>query len=431
MTGADHRRNVLVIAYYFPPMGLSGVQRTLKFVKYLPQFGWHPIVVTVTPTGYFAADDTLLDELVPHNVDIIRIGSLDPNRLFRKKRVVRMPSEPLRKVFTFLSDMFFIPDNKIGWKYRVLRRIDSLLNETTINVIFATAPPFTDFLIGKALHERYRVPLVVDYRDVWHEYPYKYFPTPLHHYLHYRLEKSVLRSASAIITTNRRVKELLLNRYKFLQYNDVRIISQGYDPADMAGGEVTAQRESSTRAKLRIAHAGTFYGDRSPIYFLRAVQQAISLQPTIADNLEIHFIGAFRTADKKLVSSFGLDGIVYIHGYLNHRQCVEQLLASDLLWLTLGNDRQSPGKVYEYLGARKPILACVPEGFVKQTILESGAGVVVPPDDVHGISKAILEFFDQRRRANLPKPSEVVVERYNRVKLTEELATVFGFLSES
>ncbi len=431
MTAADLRRNVLVIAYYFPPMGLSGVQRTLKFVKYLPQFGWQPTVVTVTPTGYFAEDYTLLDELEPFDIDIVRIGSLDPNRLFRKKRVVKLPSEPLRKMFTFLSDTFFIPDNKVLWKRKVLRRMDSLFREKKFKVIFATAPPFTDFLIGKKLRERYGVPLVTDYRDVWHEYPNKYYPTPLHRYIHYHLEKGVLGSTSAIITTNRRVKELLLKRYKFLQYNDVRIISQGYDPADMADGAVTPQRESSARSKLRIAHAGTFYGDRSPVCFLRAVQQAISLQPAFVDNVEIHFIGAFRTADKKLVSSFGLDGIVRFHGYLNHRRCVEELLASDLLWLTLGNDRQSPGKLYEYLGARKPILACVPEGFVKQTILESGGGVAVRPDDVDGISKAILQFYDQHRRGNLPRPREDVVERYSRVKLTEELATVFGFLSES
>ena len=106
-------KKVLIITYYWPPSGGSGVQRWLKFVKYLPQFGWQPTVITVTPTGYFAEDYTLLDELLPHKVEIIRIGSLDPNRLFRKKGVVKMPSEPVRKLFTFLSDTFFIPDNKI------------------------------------------------------------------------------------------------------------------------------------------------------------------------------------------------------------------------------------------------------------------------------------------------------------------------------
>src|SRR5437667_12197402 len=109
-------RNVLVIAYYFPPMGLSGVQRTLKFVKYLPQFGWQPTVLTVTPTGYFAQDNTLLEELHPSHIDIERVGSLDPNRLFHKSGVVKMPSERLRKVLSFLSDSVFVLDIKLGWR---------------------------------------------------------------------------------------------------------------------------------------------------------------------------------------------------------------------------------------------------------------------------------------------------------------------------
>src|ERR1041385_5466377 len=140
--------NVLVIAYYFPPMGLSGVQRTLKFVKYLPQFGWQPTVLTVTPTGYFAQDYTLLEEIHSHRIEVERVGSLDPNLLFRKKGVIKMPSESWRKVLTFVSDTFFIPDNKIGWKRKALKAAEVLFEKKKFDIIFATAPPFTDFLIG-------------------------------------------------------------------------------------------------------------------------------------------------------------------------------------------------------------------------------------------------------------------------------------------
>jgi len=427
MSAGPSPRNVLVIAYYFPPMGLSGVQRTLKFVKYLPQFGWHPTVITVTPTGYFAQDYTLLEELTPLKLDVVRVGSLDPNRLFRKKGVVQMPAEPLRKALTFISDTFFIPDNKIGWKYKVLRKADDLLKERSFSIIFSTAPPFTDFLIGKELHDRFKIPLVVDYRDVWHEYPYKYYPTPLHRYLNWRLEKKVLRSAAAIITTNRRVKELILKRYRFLQYNDVTIIPQGFDPEDMKDGEAVSGRLGG---KMRIAHAGTFYGDRSLDPFLKALKQAIARNPQMRDTVELHFIGVFRDADKKVIASFGMENLVRIHGYLEHKRCVQELLASDVLWLNLGNDRQSPGKVYEYLGTRKPILACVPDGFIKQTVLEAEAGTVISPDDVHGISRALVDFYDRFKRGTLPRAREDIVEKYNRVNLTAELARIFGFLSE-
>ncbi|MBI4811407.1 MAG: glycosyltransferase, partial [Ignavibacteriales bacterium] len=223
-------RNVLVIAYYFPPLGLSGVQRTLKFVKYLPQFGWQPTVLTVTPTGYYAQDYTLLDELHPQHIAIERVGSLDPNRLFRHKGVVRMPSERWRKIFTFISDTFFIPDNKIGWKRKALKKAEGLFRKKNFDVIFATAPPFTDFLIGKELHKKFNKPLVIDYRDPWHEYPYKYYPTPLHKLWNYKLEKKVLKASSRILVTSRKTKELILKRFKFLHYNDITILPHGYDP---------------------------------------------------------------------------------------------------------------------------------------------------------------------------------------------------------
>jgi glycosyltransferase involved in cell wall biosynthesis len=125
-----------------------------------------------------------------------------------------------------------------------------------------------------------------------------------------------------------------------------------------------------------------------------------------------------------------MENLVRIHGYLEHKRCVQELLASDVLWLNLGNDRQSPGKVYEYLGTRKPILACVPDGFIKQTVLEAEAGTVISPDDVHGISRALVDFYDRFKRGTLPRAREDIVEKYNRVNLTAELARIFGFLSE-
>ena len=419
--------NVLVIAYYFPPMGLSGVQRTLKFVKYLPQFGWLPTVLTVTPTGYFAQDYTLLDELHSHHIEIERVGSLDPNRLFRKKGVVKMPSERWRKILTFLSDTMFIPDNKIGWKRKAIAGAVKLFEKKNFDVIFSTAPPFTDFLIGVELQKRFKKPLVIDYRDSWHEYPFKYYPTPLHKWRNYVLEKKVLRTASKIITTNRRVKELILKRYKFLNYHDISIIPQGYDPQDFVlNGSVLLPKTD----KLRITHAGVFYGDRTPAYFFQALKKLFIQQPTLKQEIEVCFIGNFHNEHRTMIKKMELDGNVILTGYLDHAHCVQYLMASDVLWFMLNNDKQSPGKLYEYLGARKPILACVPDGFVKQTVQEAEAGVTVSPHDVDGIASAIFQFHQQFKRNQLIGPNEEVVNKYDRVFLTNELSKIFGFLIE-
>jgi len=420
------KRSVLVIAYYFPPMGLSGVQRTLKFVKYLPQFGWQPTVLTVTPTGYFAQDYTLLEELRPAHIEVERVGSLDPNRLFRKKGVVKMPSERWRKVLTYLSDFFFIPDNKIGWKRKALNAGEALFAKKNFEIVFATAPPFTDFLIGEELSRKFNKPLVLDYRDPWHEYPLKYYPTPLHKWKNYRLEKRIVHAATRIITTNRRVKELILKRYKFLHYHDVTILPQGYDPVDFADHAAPATKSH----KMRITHAGVFYGDRTPMYFLQALKKVITEQPALKSHLEAYFVGNFHDEHMKVVKSLQLEENVVVTGYLDHAHCVQHLVAADVLWLMLKNDSQSPGKLYEYFAARKPILACVVDGFMRQTIEEAGCGIIVEPDDVAGIAAGILKLYEQFKNGELPRPKEDVVLKYDRVELTNELSKIFGFLTE-
>ncbi|MBI5216299.1 MAG: glycosyltransferase [Ignavibacteriae bacterium] len=417
------KRPVLVIAYYFPPLGLSGVQRTLKFVKYLPQFGYQPTVLTVTPTGYFAQDESLLEELNGLDIEIFRVGSLDANRLFKKKGVVKMPSERMRKFLTFLSDSFFIPDNKIGWKNKALKAAIELHQKHKFNLVFATAPPFTDFLIGAELRKRFNLPLVIDYRDPWLEYPLKYYPTPLHRWLNYRMEKAVLRLSSRIIVTNRRVKELMIKKYRFLEYNDITILSQGFDPTDFE-----AVSESASPQKMRITHAGVFYGDRTPKYFLQALKRIFVERPSLKEKIEACFVGVLQDEHTKLIKQLGLESNIITTGYLNHESCIRQIMSSDILWLTVNNDRQSPGKLYEYIGARKPVLACVPDGFIRQTLQETGASIFAKPDNVEEIAQAILKFYQLYEQKKLPKPNEEIVQKYDRVKLTEELSRMFGFL---
>lgn len=425
---SSNLRNLLVIAYYFPPMGLSGVQRTQKFVKYLPQFGWKPTVITVTPTGYFAQDYTLIEELKDKPVEIIRIGSLDPNRLFRKKGIVKMPSERVRKIFSFVSDIFFIPDNKIGWKKNVLKKVDELIRRTRYDLVFSTAPPFTDFIIAHDIFQKHKIPYVIDYRDAWLDYPLKNYPTPLHKYLNYRYEWEALYSAKKIITTNRKVKELILKRYKFLEYNDIEIITQGYDPEDFLKNKPVPRPPVK---KMRITHAGVFYGKRTPKYFFQALEKLFRENQSLLDKIEVIFIGSFKDEDKKLVDKYNLGSVVNFLGYLDHQKCIQYILSSDLLWLMLDNEVQSPGKVYEYIGARKPILANVPDGFIKQTIQEFEPNTVLPPFDVDETKKAILSYYEKFQDNYVYRFDEEKINAYNRIELTNKLANILGFALET
>jgi glycosyltransferase involved in cell wall biosynthesis len=420
-------RKVLVIAYYFPPMGLSGVQRTAKFVKYLPKYGWKPTVLTVTPTGYYAADQTLLEEVETSGTEIVRASSLDPNRLFKKQGVVKMPSETMRKLLQFCGDAVFFPDTKIGWRSKAVKAASELLSRENFDVIFATAPPQTDFLIGEALKKKFRIPLVLDYRDAWLDYPFKYYPTPLHRYQHYRLEKRVLKAADRVVTTVRRVKESILSHYLGLDYHDVVIISQGYDPADF---EFSEAAKPVIRRKMRITHAGTFYADRNPSVLLQAFHNIILDTPQMRGRVELAFVGNTREEDQILVKKLGLQDDVVFHGYLEHKDCIRRLVDSDILWLVLDNDYQSPGKLYEYFGTRKPILGSVIPGYTKQLVLESGAGVCVPLKDVKAHEEALRQFFTQYEKNQLKKVPDEFANRHNRMVLTGELARQFESLMD-
>lgn len=429
-------RKVLVIAYYFPPMGLSGVQRTLKFVKYLPLYNWQPTVLTVIPGSYYARDASLLKEIEPLNVNIFRTDSIDPTRFFRKGdseagKAVKMPREWIRKSLNVISQLFFIPDNKIGWKRKACRAATELLQREKFDLIFATAPPYTDFLIGNTLKKRFRLPLVLDYRDAWLDNPYHFYFTPIHRWLHHSLEKRVLRFSDKVITINRRIKELLLKRYPFLQYQDVEIISQGFDPSDFdLNGIARLQRGK----KMRITYSGTFIDKRTPKYFLRALSKVLHEQRGLRDKIEACFVGYFREENLKLVNKLGLQDVVKVLGYVDHSECVRSLIASDVLWMMIGKgegeDMMSTGKLFEYLGARKPILGCVPDGVAKTTIEDSGAGIVVEPDDVDAIASAIKTLYKRYESGTLAGPSEDIVEKFSRKRLTADLAKAFELLVE-
>jgi len=424
-------RRVLVVAYYFPPMGMSGVQRTLKFVKYLPQFGWLPTVLTVEPRGYIARDESLLQELEGRNVQIVRTPAAGPGRMFAKKEVVGLPPERTRKLLSKLSDAVFIPDNKIGWKKRAVEAAHVLHTQTPFDLVFVTSPPFTDFLIGAEIKKRINRPLVFDYRDPWADNPFKWYPTPFHKKIHVMLERRALRASSHVITTNRRVKELILQRYKFLTYHDIDIIPQGFDPEDFVqekDAETSVQRAGRTkRRKMRVTYAGVFWEDRVPDYFLQALHDLFEQKPKLRGRIEAAFLGTFREENKRLVTKLGLQDTVTDLGYRPHRECVRELLASDLLWMIVGDDVGSPGKVYEYIGARKPILGCAPDGFIKTAILEAG-GTVVAPDDVDGIRKALERYFEQFERNELHRTPEDVVKKYDRKALTGTLVKLFESL---
>lgn len=417
---------VLVVAYYFPPMGLSGVQRTLKFVKYMKNYNWEPTVITTGSVAYFAHDESLTKELEDIDIRVIRIsGSKEPNSILSKLGTVKLPSEFLRNILNKLSQTFFIPDNKISWSKLAYKKIDEILSKEKFDALFITCPPFSAFDIISQIKKKHDIPLFADYRDLWYKSYFSFYPTPFHKLLHKKKEYRALKASDRITVTNRKIKEKLLNTYPFLTFDDIVILSHGYDPEDFE--KIPAQPKPQN--KMVLMYSGIFMVYNTPIHLLKAFKQLTIERPDIASNIELHFVGFLRKENQKLIRKLKLQAFIKDHGYVNHNDAIAKIKSADVLWFMVGRkkniDAILPGKVYEYIGARKPVLACVPDGAARMAVEESGAGFICSPDNIEEIKNTILEVYNQFKNNTLPVPSEDVLEKFRRDNLTELLTKQF------
>ncbi|MCB0731036.1 MAG: glycosyltransferase [Ignavibacteriae bacterium] len=419
---------VLVIAYYYPPLGLSGVQRTLKFTKYFKDFNWQPTVITTGKVGYFAYDEELLKEAEEAGIEIIRTESFNPNSLLKKKGTVKMPSNWLMKLLSRISKTFFIPDNKILWSNKAVNTALKLIkNGQSFDAVFVSMPPFSASVAVLKLKKKYDIPLFIDYRDSWLFNQFRFYPTPYHKYKHKKLEDKVLRKADRIITVNRIIKENLLKNYQFLKFKDIDIIRHGFDQEDF--DRTTPYPKENE--KMIISYAGIFYEDITPKYFLKAFKQITIENPDVAANIELHFIGHFKSENRKLVKKLKLEKFVKEIGYVNHLESVKRIVSSDVLWLMLPNkDRMSnvsPGKLFEYFGSNKPIIASLPNGIAKNTAEEYGAAFLTEPNNVTEIKNTIIKVHDLYIDNKMAVPNPKFVESLNRKTQTEQLIKIFQF----
>ncbi|MEI8133518.1 MAG: glycosyl transferase family 1 [bacterium] len=438
-TQQARENTVLVIAYYFPPMGLSGVQRTLKFVKYLPLFGWKPIVLTTPEDNpYYAFDETLLDELK----DEIELGKViiyrtdaDPSLKLagRKGSLLKLPNRTWQKIRSKIVQVFRQPDSRIGWKDIALRKAEEIFATHQIDAIFSTAPPYTDFLIARDLKDKYQVPYLMDYRDPWVDYAQmNFYPTPWHKKRARNMEYEALRASDAISVANRKMKEILLGNYLFLDWNDVAILPQGFDPEDIEKAKLVAP-EFAQPDVFKITYAGVFALLGTPKPFLQGVKAAMAENPELASSIELHFIGVLQREYQKLIKKMKLESNVIEHGYKPHIETLAHLLSSDVLWMTTPDDLAAPGKLYEYFGTGKPILGLIPKGtYVERTMNEYGNAKFAEPKDIGAIKNAILEYYALWKEWKLSaKTNPEFSKKFNRQLIAKDLALQLTFISGS
>ena len=409
-------KNVLVIAYHYPPLGGGGVFRTLKFTKYLPQFGFKPYVLTVKNAMYPIRDPTLLEE-IPPEVKIFRAFSLE-HKLFL------MPFWALKTTPKWI----FIPDVNIGWLPFAVRQGEKIVKEENIDVIYATAPVYTSLLIGYLLKKKTGKPLVVDFRDPWTQNVFMKFPSKLHKKIEEKMEKIVLKLADHIITTTEPMTLKLIDKYPFTK-GKCTTITNGFDAEDFKNLKRYGYGERFT-----ITYVGQLYGLRSSKYFLTAIKELIEEKKELRRNVQVLFVGHSSKKTEEVVKEYKLHDIVKFVGYLAHKRTLEFMINSDILLLIIAAEEaieektgplMVPGKLYEYLAAKRPILALIPEGVAANLIKSTKTGIVVLPKDINSIKQAILKLFQEWKRGSLGTIRSDIT-KYDRKALTEKLAKIFS-----
>lgn len=421
-------KNVLVIAYYFPPMGLSGVQRTLKFVKYLSALNWKVSVLTTDASSYYAFDETLIEEIP--NVEIVRtekdvIFSKLFNRDKQNKKSINYPNYYVQKMSRAISQSFFQPDSKITWKKHAIKKGREILAKGETNVIFATAPAFTDFLVAKQLAEEFNIPFVLDYRDLWVDNAYYFYATTFHKNYAIKLEYETLKKAGKVIVTSRNLKESLLKRYQFLTPNDVVIIPHGFDAEDF----INISGITKPKEKFVFTHSGLFPDDLTPKYFLEAIRDIVKIKPEIRNKIELKFVGVMRKSHLNYINKYKLLDMVNLTGYVSHKESVKHLLSSDALWIMIPNNIVTPSRLYEYIGSKKPFLIMAPDGNMKQTALDSQVAIATGYKDIQAIKDAILAMYHQWEKGDLPEGSDDYIQKFERKALTNQLSREISYVA--
>ncbi len=422
--GGGHRRRLLVVSYYYPPLGLDRVVRIAKFTKYLPQQGWEPTVLTVGEIGYYAFDYSLLEEVFEAGVVIERTKAMDLLRLLRKRGQIKPPSDAMRKLVNRVTSTVLQPDGKIGWRRHAVKRALDVAAQEGFDAIFATAPPFTDFVVARDIQQKLGIPLVLDYREPWLDGRDAHFLTPFHKGISARMEEEVLKSAESVVVANRKIKEKLIARYTFLTHESVHIIPTGYDPQDFhVASRLTQQRSR----KMRITHAGMFDPLSSPKPFFQALATIFARHPEVRDEIEALFVGPIQEAHRKLAVTLGVSSALVTPGHVEHHEIARHLLSSDLLWLQAGDPALVPDSLYQYIATGRPILAIVPDGIIRQMLTPYRAADTIDASDPGAIADAIYERYQQWRAGELPKGDPRLAREYDQRRLAERLARVLAY----
>ena len=424
-------KKILIITYYWPPAGGPGVQRWLKFVKYLPDFGIQPVVyIPDNPT--YPIIDTNLEKEVSAKAKILRNRIFEPYQLasfFSKSKTKKMNSgiipnqkkqQFLDKALLWVRGNLFIPDARCFWVKPSITYLEKYIIENKIDTIITSGPPHSLHLIGLGLKNKLNLKWFADFRDPWTTIGY-HKALKLSDFAaknHKKLEHQVLNSADAIIVTSKTTKI----EFQALTNVPITVITNGYDT------EIAAplQRDS----KFSLAHIGSFLSERNPSILWESLVELIEEIPNFKRDLEIKLIGAVSQEVLDVIKASNLNLYLNNMGYVSHNEAIAQQRKSQVLLLIEidSEDTKSiiPGKLFEYMVSSRPILAIGPKDSDFQSILtETNTGVFFEYNQKGELKKTITTLYNQYLEGNL-QSNGVGLQRYSRKNLTGELVALLN-----
>jgi glycosyltransferase involved in cell wall biosynthesis len=437
-------QKVLMLAYVFPPFySVGGSIRVVKFIKYLPALGWLPVVLTIDDSTEYATQRirgsvSLLRD-ISDKVRIYRTTAGEPSKEFLEKgRRARRKNWIAAAIVKLLSAVrqwaeLYLPlaDDNIGWLPFAVRMGRQIVRKEGVEIIFATCPPFSVALIGAVLKRMTDKPLILDFRDDWIGTPWHRSKPWLTRWIERWLEMWAVKTADRVILVTEWSKNAFVARHAGESADKFVFISNGCDLQDFASLKSTVDHPRNSR--FTIVHAGLLCESeiwrRSPEAFFQALCRLRQRYPDLAANLTMAFTGHLPEAYKRMVEGMGLSSVVREMGHLPRDEFVRLLKAADLL-LAINYDGFStliPGKIYEYWAVGGPpilLLSC--QGAAQSLVEKYKLGLVVRPDDVEAIERAILQAYRQREAGHFPRISTEGIGQYDRKALTRELAQVLS-----
>lgn len=423
-------KKVLIISYYWPPAGGPGVQRWMKFVKYLPEYNIKPILYIPENPNYPIYDYSLNDE-VSEKLEIIKnpiteISNIISNskslNLIRSGNIPNPKEQSLfQRLLFFIRGNLFIPDMKILWKNKSIDFIENYLSKTKIDVVITTGPPHSLHLIGYELKKRLNIKWISDFRDPWVNLNYlnRFHLLPSVKRRHKKLRDKVLINSNSVIVTSEKLKKL----YKEIAPNIFKI-TNGYD------------YEYSTvniDSKFSISHIGSLYPERNPKYLWDIIDEICINNEEFRSNLQINFIG--NTSEKiiKYLSNKTFKSCVKFFDYVDYKRAIEFMCSSQILLMVEVNDNDSsyaiPGKLFDYLNSKRPIIAIGPDkSEVNQILYDTNAGKFFNYNESINLKLHIENLYNQYEMGSISYNAKNI-SIYRRKNLTEELSKIINKVS--